>query len=188
MARVTLFFAQNFVNTRMISIISASNREGNLTALFASKCKQFLDEKGIDNQLFTLNELPKELSLQSVYEYQSSVFNQWSEKLIKPAQKLLFIVPEYNGSIPGILKLFIDGIAPEDFKGKKSVLIGVSAGRAGNLRGMDHLTDILHYLQVEVHPVKLPISKVYNLLKEGKLVDEETLALLEKQVQTLIDY
>ncbi|MEQ8908548.1 MAG: NADPH-dependent FMN reductase [Vicingaceae bacterium] len=172
----------------MITIISASNRKGNLTALFAEKCKQFLEQKEQRVQLFYLNQLPADLSLQSVYEYDTSVFNDWSEKLIQPAEKLLFVVPEYNGSIPGILKLFLDGISPKDFKGKKSALIGVSAGRAGNLRGMDHLTDILHYLEVEVLPTKLPISKLYDLLEEGEVKDKETLVLLEAQVQKLIDY
>jgi len=172
----------------MILILSASNREGNLTTLFAQQCKALLDEKGVENRLFSLSQLPEELVLQSVYQYDTSVFNKWSQELIQACEKILFIVPEYNGSMPGILKLFIDGVSPKDFHGKKSVLIGVSAGRAGNLRGMDHLTDILHYLQVEVHPQKLPISKLYDLLEEGKIVDEETLALLEKQVQILIDY
>ena len=172
----------------MISILTASNRNGNLTAIFAEKCLQFLEEKNIESQLFHLSDLPKDLNLQSVYEYDTSVFNEISEKLIRPAHKFLFIVPEYNGSIPGILKLFLDGISPKDFKGKKSALIGVSAGRAGNLRGMDHLTDILHYLQVEVHPSKLPISKVYDLLENGEVKDEETLALMEGQVQKLIEY
>lgn len=172
----------------MILILSASNRAGNLTAAFAQKCKAFLDKREIENRLFSLSQLPEELILQSVYEYDTSVFNQWSKELIQKAKKILFVVPEYNGSIPGILKLFIDGVSPKDFQGKKAVLVGVSAGRAGNLRGMDHLTDILHYLQVEVHPQKLPISRLYDLLEEGEVVDQETLALLEKQVQTLIDY
>jgi NAD(P)H-dependent FMN reductase len=172
----------------MILILSASNREGNLTALFAQKCKSLLDEKGVDNRLFSLSQLPEELILQSVYEYDTSVFSQWSKELLQKATKVLFIVPEYNGSIPGILKLFIDGVSPKEFHGKKAMLIGVSAGRAGNLRGMDHLTDILHYLQVEVHPQKLPISKLYELIEKDEITDVETLGLLEKQVQTLIDY
>ncbi|MEX2379460.1 MAG: NADPH-dependent FMN reductase [Vicingaceae bacterium] len=172
----------------MTTIISASNREGNLTALFAQECLQFFEAAGEDCQLFYLDELPSPLSLQSVYEYKTSAFADLSEKLIQPADKLLFVVPEYNGSIPGILKLFLDAIEPPYFKGKKAALIGISAGRAGNLRGMDHLTDILHYLQVNVMPFKLPISRLFDLIENDRVVDEETLSLMKKQVDDLIAF
>jgi NAD(P)H-dependent FMN reductase len=172
----------------MTTIISASNREGNLTALFAQQCQHFFKKAGEDCQLFYLDELPSPLSLQSVYEYKTSAFANLSEKLIQPADKLLFVVPEYNGSIPGILKLFMDAIEPSVFKGKKAALIGISAGRAGNLRGMDHLTDILHYLQVNVMPFKLPVSKLYDLIDNNKVVDKETLHLIKKQVDDLIAF
>lgn len=172
----------------MITIISSSNRLGNLTSLFAKQCLTFFQEKGAEAQLFELDSLPKELSIQSVYEYQTSVFSDFSKKFILPADKFLFIVPEYNGSIPGILKLFIDAIEPKAFFGKRAALIGISAGRAGNLRGMDHLTDILHYLQVEVMAAKLPISQLNQLIESNEIIDEVTLDLLEKQVEKLIHY
>lgn len=172
----------------MTTIISASNREGNLTALFAKQCQVFFEEAGEACQLFYLDELPSPLSLQSVYEYKTSAFANLSEQLIEPADKLLFVVPEYNGSIPGILKLFLDAIEPAVFKGKKAALIGVSAGRAGNLRGMDHLTDILHYLQVNVMPFKLPVSRLYDLIDKDSVVDQETLRLMKKQVVDLIEF
>lgn len=172
----------------MISIISASNREGNLTAQFAKKCQQYLNTKQIDSQVYFLDELPEQLTLKSIYSYEDSVFEPIGRKLISPADKLLFVVPEYNGSIPGILKLFIDAIEPSLFLGKKAALIGVAAGRAGNLRGMDHLTDILHHLQVNVMPQKLPISKMYDLLNEDGVEDSVTIKAIEIQVQNLIDF
>lgn len=172
----------------MISIISASNREGNLTALFSKKCLNFLVSKKIDAQIFFLDELPEQLALKSIYSYEDSIFEPIGKKVIEPAAKLLFVAPEYNGSIPGILKLFIDAIQPKLFIGKKAALIGVAAGRAGNIRGMDHLTDILHHLQVNVMPQKLPISKMYDLLSEGELGDDTTLKALELQMQNLIDF
>lgn len=172
----------------MITIISASNRVGNLTSLFARQCEAFFKEKNESVQFLDLEALPDPLSIQSVYQYETSVFADISKKYIQTADKFLFIVPEYNGSIPGILKLFIDAIEPKFYKGKKAALIGVSAGRAGNLRGMDHLTDILHYLQVEVLPTKLPVSQLHHLIAEDQVKDEETLILLESQVDKLIAY
>jgi NAD(P)H-dependent FMN reductase len=108
---------------------------------------------------------------------------------ILPAQKFVFIAPEYNGSFPGILKVFLDAIPPEMNRGKKSALIGVSSGRAGNLRGMDHLTGILNYLGMHVHPNKLPISSVLSLMDaEGNFRDEITKTVLEKHAIDTVSY
>ena len=172
----------------MITILSASNRNENLTTLFASRCKAFLEEKNIPSKLFCLAEIPDQISLKSVYDYGNSVFTQIGHDYIQPAEKILFVLPEYNGSMPGILKLFIDAMEPKIFVGKKAGLIGVSAGRAGNLRGMDHLTDVLHHLQVHVMPQKLPISNMYALLDGEKVVDGPTLKGIEQQIDRLIQY
>lgn len=172
----------------MVTIISASNRLGNLTSLFARHCEKLFNEKGVETQLLELDSLPKELPLQSVYEYDTSVFADYAKKYFQNVDKFLFIIPEYNGSFPGILKLFIDAVHPRNYQGKKAALIGLSAGRAGNLRGMDHLTDILHYLQVTVMPHKLPVSELNSLLEGNSIKDKVTLELLKSQVQKLIEF
>ena len=172
----------------MITIVSASNRKENYTAHFAQHCKSILEKKGEDHRFFGLDELPDQLSLQSVYEQDTSVFKAITDEFILPADKFLFVIPEYNGSFPGILKLFIDGIKPSAFYGKKASLIGVAAGRAGNLRGMDHFTGILNYIQVNVMPQKMPISSIDKILTEGKVSDADTLQLLEQHMDQLIRF
>ena len=78
---------------------------------------------------------------------------------------LFFVIPEYNGSFPGIFKAFIDASdIRSSFHGKKVCLIGVSDGRAGNLRGMDHLTNICGHMKMNVLNLKIPISSVGSLI------------------------
>ncbi len=173
----------------MITIISSSNRRGNKTQKFADYCLKWLKEQGEEVHVFSLDELPENLDLNEVYNYESSVFTDIAKKFIIPASKLYFVVPEYNGSIPGVLKLFMDGVKPEYYAGKKAALLGVAAGRAGNLRGMDHLTDVLHYLQVEVMALKLPVSQIYNILDaEGNVIDEPTKMAINSQLTKFINY
>ena len=75
------------------------------------------------------------------------------------------------------------------FRGKKAALVGVASGRAGNLRGLDHLTDILHHLQVEVLSFKVPISKLDEVLDEnGAVANKEILDALDKQAEMLINF
>src|SRR6187551_2024734 len=149
----------------MITIISGTNRHESNTGKVAAQYLQLLRDKGIDAQFVTLEGL-------DVNERNPSIQKLEKEILI-PSDKFIFISPEYNGSIPGVLKSLID---ISDIKkvwwGKKALLTGVSTGRAGNLRGMEHLTGILHYVKVHVHPNKLPISVVDKLLNGANIITD----------------
>jgi NAD(P)H-dependent FMN reductase len=173
----------------MITIISSSNRTKNKTINFAHYCFEWFKKNGHEVQLFSLDQLTASIHLSEVYNYESSIFTDIAKEYIIPADKLYFVVPEYNGSMPGVLKLFMDGIKPEYYAGKKAALLGVAAGRAGNLRGMDHLTDVLHYLQVEVMALKLPVSQIYNILDaDGNVIDETTQKAIDAQLTKFINY
>lgn len=167
----------------MITIISATNRPDSTTKKIASAYAQLMEKQGVGSKLFSLELLTPDMKFIDLYGQHSEKFQQLLQEYIIPAEKFVFVVPEYNGSYPGILKLFLDAILPDINRGKKAALVGVSSGRAGNLRGMDHLTGVLHYLGIYVHPNKLPVSSVLTLLDEnGKIKDENTLKVLEKQI------
>ena len=71
---------------------------------------------------------------------------------------------------------------------EKSTSYGVSKGRAGNLRGMDHLTGIMHYVGTVVHPNKLPISIVDTLFNEEEMAHAETLRAINQQLDEFIAF
>jgi len=172
----------------MITIICATNRPDNTTSKICDFYLQMLKEKGHDAAMLSLEDLPKDFAFNNdVYGIQSGDFHRIVEQFIAPAEKLMIVSPEYNGSIPGVLKAFIDGIWPEVLQSKKIALAGVASGRGGNSRGMDHLTSILHYMNIHVLPFKVPISGVDSLLDEhGALVDDKTGDLIEKQIDQLV--
>lgn len=173
----------------MITIISASGREGNNTKFIAKACKKVLTNFQQEVQILSFDMLPGDISVESIHKQENSMFSELAAKYIAPAEKLIFVIPEYNGSFPGMLKVFIDAIHPKTFKGKKAALMGVSTGRAGNLRGMDHLTDILHYLEVEVMSLKVPFSRVHTLLDEkGNITDEYTKEIIQVQMERFVKY
>jgi chromate reductase len=71
----------------------------------------------------------------------------------------------------------------------KACLVGVSTGRAGNLRGMEHLTNILNYLKINVYHNKLPISRVDTLLDaNGNLTDVETQKVVDWQLEGFLKF
>jgi chromate reductase, NAD(P)H dehydrogenase (quinone) len=71
---------------------------------------------------------------------------------IKSAQGLLFVTPEYNRSIPGVLKNAIDHASrpygQNAWAGKPAGLIGASIGVIGTAMAQQHLRNILAYLDV----------------------------------------
>jgi chromate reductase len=173
----------------MITIISATNRPNSSTLKVAKQYAQLLEKQGVNSKIFSLEALPADFIFSDLYGKRSEKFQQLLDEFIIPAQKFVIIIPEYNGSFPGILKTFIDAIHPDINRGKKVTLLGISSGRAGNLRGIDQLTSILHYLGLHVHPNKQPISGIAALLSEdGVIKDPTTITALEKHSIGFINY
>lgn len=164
------------------TIISGTNRPGSNTLKVALQYQQMLDTMGVKAALVTLEGLD--------LNEKSSQLLKLEEEVLIPTDKFIIVLPEYNGSYPGSLKAIIDMTEIRKvWWGKKALLTGVSTGRAGNLRGMDHLTGALNYLKVTVHHNKLPISSVDKLLCHGGVIkDQPTLTAIEHQLEEFLAF
>lgn len=179
----------------MILVISGTNRRNSATRIIAEYYLEELKKLTSEEvQLTDLEHLPGEILLPSIYEDngQHSPIAGYQDKVFIPSRKLIFVAPEYNGGFPGVLKLFLDALSVRNYKqtfqGKKAALVGVSTGRAGNLRGMEHLTGILHYLKIDVLPNKLPISQVNRLITNDQLSDTDTMSAIKEQLSEFLAY
>lgn len=165
----------------MYTIISGTNRVGSHTEKVAKEYQRILKEKGVPANLFTLKNF-NPLS-------RNDKFLKAESQFLIPAKKFIFIIPEYNGSYPGVLKTMIDN---SDIRKawffKKALLAGVATGRAGNLRGMDHLADTLNYLKMTVHYNKLPISRIDKVLDENGKLNEETVKAVNNQLDEFLKF
>lgn len=166
----------------MLTIISGSNRDDNTTKKVALEYQRLLKEKNITSRIFSLDEINSTL--------RNDLFIKAELEMLVPAQKFIIIMPEYNGSYPGILKLMIDNSDVKNaWSNKKVLLTGVSTGRAGNLRGMDHLTGVLLHMKLLVHPNRLPISVVDKLMDEHfRFTDAYTLKAIHTQLDEFINF
>ena len=170
----------------MITIISGTNRDNNETLRVSNYYSKKLTEKGIENQVLDLCTLPADFIYNGIYGKKNDAFFEIVDKYVLDIDKLVIISPEYNGSFPGVLKCFIEGWNPKKTPGKWAALVGVAAGRQGNSRGMDDLTNVLNYLQINVVPVKIPISQIYMHFNEaGDIKDAELNKLMDKQIDLL---
>lgn len=159
----------------MITVFSGTNRPDSNTLLVATQYCSLLSAAGLENQLLDLQSLPRDFAFTDLYGNRSTPMEGILKQYIENVEKFVFVVPEYNGSFPGVMKTLIDGIHPKFFRDKKAALIGLASGHAGNLRGLEHLTGILHYLKVHVHYNKLKLSDIDNLMHNGRVVQEKAL-------------
>lgn len=178
----------------MITVISGTNRKGSECLKFARKYVEILEAKASETiQLLSLEDLPHDWFHPDMYETPSASLVEIQDQYMLPAIKFFFVSSEYNGSLPGSLKLFLDALSVREitatFKGKKAALAGVASGRAGNLRGMDHLTTILHHLGTIVMPSQIPISSIHGLLdNNAEIIDAVTIAVMEQQVEEFLEF
>ena len=180
----------------MITVVASTNRKNSKCLIFANKYAELLQEVGYpDVQVLALENIPTDWFFSEMYkpEKQLESLFELQDKYFRLVDKFVFVSSEYNGSIPGSLKLLIDAISVREldatFKGKKAALVGLATGRAGNLRGMDHLSDILNHMGTIVLPNKLPISKISALLNEHKEVsDSATIETMRKQALEFINF
>lgn len=178
----------------MITIIVGTNRKKSEAGNFAKKYYSLLTEKKIEVNYLHLKDIDTTVYNSEMYdEPLNENLKKIQETYLLPAEKFVFFIPEYNGGMPGALKFFIDAISIYErsatFEGKKAAIVGVSSGRAGNLRGMEHLTGVLNYLGTIVLPNRQPYSSIYKLMdKTGNITDKGTIQVIEKHVQQIVDF
>lgn len=113
---------------------------------------------------------------------------------IRAADAILFATPEYNYSIPGVLKNAIDWASrpPGDnaWDGKPAAIMGASAGAIGTARAQYHLRQICVSLNLHVlNRPEVMIAKAPGVFDDhGVLTDDSTKQRIRKLLQALADW
>ncbi|MFC6999209.1 NADPH-dependent FMN reductase [Rufibacter roseus] len=174
----------------MILIISGTNRPNSITLQIAKLYQGLLNRSGQDSKILDLQDLPLDFASPTLYT--KDLYSQEFLALraaVASANKIVFIVPEYNCSYPGVLKAFIDGLEyPAALKRKKGALVGLSTGSQGGNIALSHLTDVLHYCGLHVLAQKPRLPFVHKHLADGQLTNPLYIQLLEEQIEELIHF
>ena len=111
---------------------------------------------------------------------------------IRSADAILFVTPEYNYSVPGVLKNAIDWASrpygDSAWTGKPVAVMGASVGMLGTARAQYHLRQMFVFLNM--HAVNQPEVMIANAAKrfdeQGKLTDETSRKLIQQLLQELV--
>ena len=176
--------------SKKITVIVGTNRAESMSGKVAFQYSEILKTKGAEVEFYSLADLPHTIAFSELYGNRSEDFSQVIEKYVSSVEKFVFIIPEYNGGFPGVLKLFLDAVPPTEWANKKAGLIGVSSGRAGAARAMDQMTNVLNYLKVNVHFSKATLSGITKLMDDSHLVitDGITLGILDDHAEALLEF
>ncbi|MFN3916110.1 MAG: NADPH-dependent FMN reductase [Flavobacteriales bacterium] len=172
----------------MITVISSTNRLNSNTLKVAREYVKILQSNSVKCQLLDFCELPKGFLFDECFGNRTAEFDHLVKQNIDEVGKFIFVMPEYNGSFPGILKGFIDAVPPRSFSFKKAALVGVSTGHAGNARGIDSFTNVLNYLKVSVYFDKPKLSSIDKIIDASGNLNEFTQERLKNQVAGFLSF
>ena len=172
-----------------LKIISSTDRP-NSNALRVSKYVQSLyTEQGVNAEIINLEDFPLEEVVGGRYGKKLPAVEKFREPVIN-ADGLVFVIPEYNGSFPGILKVFVDYLPfPEAFEKMPMSFIGEANGAFGALRAVEQFQMVANYRNALQFPERVFIPRVKDEFIEGEgLRDSFKQKLLESQVRNFITF
>ncbi|UHA72458.1 NADPH-dependent FMN reductase [Paenibacillus sp. 481] len=113
---------------------------------------------------------------------------------VNAADAVLWVTPEYNSTIPGVLGNAIDWMSRVDkvMHGKPSIMMGASMGAMGTVKAQMHLRDIL--FASGLNSPLLPMNEVYvgsaheKFDSEGHLTDEATISFLDTVIVNFMQW
>ncbi len=174
----------------MITLISGTNRPNSLTLNIVKYYQSLLSIREISTQIMDLSTLPHDFVFSALYQNagKNEQFNAF-QKTIDENQKFVFVVPEYNGSFPGVIKAFIDGLRyPDSWEDKKIALVGVSAGMQGATLALSHLQDVLVYCGANVLGMRVKMPYIHQHFKENLITYEPYNQYLDKQIEKFLAF
>jgi NAD(P)H-dependent FMN reductase len=169
---------------RPILVVSGTNRPHSNAARIAAILQRNYEKLGVASELFSLVELPHEVFDGSAYANKPPAMVALQKRVLD-AIGLHLVVPEYNGSFPGVLKYFIDMLKfPESFIDKPVAFVGEANGVWGGLRAVEQLQQIFGYRNAHMLPDRVFIPAVGQKFDgDGKLGDAAIEERLAKQCE-----
>jgi chromate reductase len=167
----------------MIHILVGTNRPQSRSLEVARYIQPFYEQQGYEVKIMNLQEVGLEdLRSESYGDHKPEKIKQAVDELLT-SEGLVVIVPEYNGSMPGALKYFIDHWKyPDSFEYRPVAFIGLG-GIFGGLRPVEHLQQVFGYRNGFIFPDRVFLMNIWSILKEGQITDKTAADLLMKQAQ-----
>ena len=173
----------------MITLLVGTNRPGSNTRLVARQIEGIYSELQQPVRVLDLAQLPAEVFTPTAYAEKPASFAPFADAVLA-SSGLHVVTPEYNGSMPGVLKYFVDMLKfPESFERRPVCFTGIAAGQWGALRAVEQLQQIFGYRNAHIYPERVFIPGIGQMLgADGRLMNEELVGRLRKQAAGFAEF
>lgn len=168
-------------------IISGTDRKDSNSYKVSQIIQGIYRDLGEEVEIIDLREVKEHLHSGPHYGTQTEGLAPYLQKIVS-AEGLIVVCPEYNGSVPGVLKYFIDHMKfPDSFEFRPVCFVGLG-GMFGGLRPVEHLQQIFGYRNAFIYPLRVFAINVWNMMKDGQIQDALTKELLVTQAKGFQDF
>ena len=174
----------------MITVISGYNRRENNSLKLARHAAALYGKLGEAVTLLDLHQLPQESLHPAGYGDKPERLQADFIAPVLASEGLVLVVPEYNGSYPGVLKYFVDLLPfPESFDCRPVAFIGHSGGYYGALRSVEQLQMVFAYRNAYLFNRRVFIPFVSKVLDaEGNITDTDLMDRLGLQAEKFLAF
>lgn len=171
----------------MIEVISGTDRPGSNSLKVANIVLAMLKQQQVQASLLDLSQINLADAAGAAYKAPQGSYEAAVER-VNIAHGVIFVVPEYNGSFPGALKLFIDYWRyPQTFENRPFAFVGLG-GRWGGLRPVEHLQQVIGYRNGYQFPNRVFLTHVDKVLRDGQITDPMLAGLLDTQIKDFVRF
>ncbi len=172
-----------------LKIISSTDRPNSWALKVSNYVSGLYKTKEIEAQVISLEDFPLVDVIGGKYGKEIPAINRFRDPILN-ADALIFVIPEYNGGFPGILKMFIDYLPfPGAFEKMPMAFIGEASGAFGALRSVEQFQMIANYRNALQFPERVFIPRVSKEFDpETGLKDDFKQKLLDSQVENFIKF
>ena len=172
-----------------LRIISSTDRPNSWSLKLSKYISSLYVERNVQAKVVSLEDFPLEDVIGGKYGKEIASIKKFREPILK-ADGIIFVIPEYNGGFPGILKMFIDYLPfPGAFEKMPMAFVGEASGAFGALRPVEQFQMVVNYRNALQFPERVFIPRVSKEFDpETGLKDEFKQKLLESQVDNFIRF
>jgi len=173
-----------------VLVFGASLREGSLNQKLAALAARVAEQSGatVDRASMRDFDVPSyDADAESAHDIPKGA--EELRRRLMENDAFIISSPEYNASMPGLLKNLIDWTSrfrPQPFDGKNGLLLSASPSMVGGNRGLWSLRIPLEHLGARVYPDMFSLAQAHKALVEGDIADATLRARFEKNIQAFL--
>lgn len=173
-------------------VFGASLREGSMNDNLATLAAKIAEDKGatVDRAKMSDFECPAYDLDVEISKGLPSGAQALHDKLVA-TDGFIIASPEYNASMPGVLKNTIDWVSrfrPQPFNGKQALLVAASPSMTGGKVGLWALRQPLEHLGARVYPDMFALAQAHRAFDDaGRIADSKLQTWFEKTIDCFID-